>query len=289
MVKLSVIIACYNGESTLADQLDGLAVQDWAQPWEIIFADNRSTDRSRAVAEAYQKRLPNLKIVDASEKQGKAFALNKGIEAAQGESIAFADADDQVAPGWLPAIGAALEEHELVATRCDVDTLNQHEHKSYRLTLQSDGPQKIHYPPYLPHAGGGTIGIRRALHIKIGGFDETLPYLEDTDYVWKAQLAGAKFHFVPEAVMRVRFRVSLSGIYRQKRNYAEYNVFLSKRYRAYGDPMPHPWRGYFRAWKNLFRSIGKLRRTGSRAEWVGQLGTLVGKAKGIIKYRVPPT
>jgi GT2 family glycosyltransferase len=66
--------------------------------------------------------------------------------------------------------------------------------------------------------------------MKIGGFDETLPFLEDTDYVWKAQLAGAKFHFVPDAVMRVRYRETLSGIYRQKRNYAEYNVFLSKRY-----------------------------------------------------------
>lgn len=288
-MKLSVIIACYNGESTLGDQLDGLAVQEWAKPWEIIFVNNRSTDKSLEIAKEYQKQLPNLKIIDASEKRGKAFALNKGIRAAEGESIAFADADDQVAPGWLAAIGEALEEHDLVATRCDVEALNQHEHKSYRLGLQSEGPQKIHYPPYLPHAGGGTIGIRRALHIKIGGFDESLPFLEDTDYVWKAQLAGATFHFVPEAVMRVRYRVTLPGIYRQKRNYAEYNVFLSKRYRSYGEPMPHPWRKYFNAWKALLRSAKKLKQPSSRAEWVGQLGTLVGKMKGILKYRVPPT
>jgi glycosyltransferase involved in cell wall biosynthesis len=288
-MKLSVLIACYNGEATLADQLDGLAGQEWSEPWEIIFADNRSTDSSRRIAEAYRQRLPNLRIVDASAKQGKAFALNKGIEAAEGESIAFADADDQVAPGWLAAIGEALKVHELVATSCDVETLNRHEHKSYRLSLQSEGLQPIHYPPHLPHAGGGTIGIRRALHMKIGGFDETLPFLEDTDYVWKAQLAGAKFHFVPDAVMRVRYRETLSGIYRQKRNYAEYNVFLSKRYRDYGEPMPHPWRGYFNGWKHLLRSVRKLRKPASRGDWVGQLGTLVGKTKGVIKYRVPPT
>lgn len=289
MTDLSVVIACYNGETTLADQLEGLAVQRWSRPWEIIFVDNRSTDGSRKIAEQYQKRLPNLRIIDASEKQGKSFALNKGIQAAKGESIAFADADDQVAPGWLPAIGEALLAHELVATRCDVETLNQHENRHYRNTLQEEGLQTIHYPPHLPHAGGGTIGIRRALHFRIGGFDESLPFLEDTDYVWKAQLAGATFHFVPEAVMRVRFRTDLRSIYRQKHNYAEYNIFLSKRYRSYGSPIPHPWRSYFNGWKYVLRSIKKLWRASSRSDWVGQFGTMVGKTRGIIKYRVPPT
>jgi len=288
-MKLSVVIACYNGESTIADQLEGLASQSWSKPWEVIFVDNRSVDDSRRIAERYQDRLPNLKIVDAFEKQGKSFALNKGIDAASGDAIAFADADDQVAPGWLPAIGEALEKHELVATSCDVDALNQDESRHYRRKLQADGLQTIHYPPYLPHAGGGTIGIWRSLHYKIGGFDESLPYLEDTDYVWRAQLAGASIHFVPEAVMRVRFRKDLRGIYRQKRNYAEYNVLLSRRYRSYGEPMPHPWRKYFMGWRNLFRTVRKLRYPGPRADWVGQLGTMVGKTKGVIKYRVPPT
>lgn len=288
-VELSVMVACYNGASTLAEQLDSLAAQRWDRPWEIVFIDNRSTDDSLKIATAYAQRLQNFRIVDASEKQGKSFALNKGILAAKGTAIAFADADDVVAPGWLAAIGEALQQHELVAVRCDVETLNTHEHRMYRNSLQSEGLQTIHYPPYLPHAGGGTIGIRRDLHFKIGGFDETLPYLEDTDYVWKAQLAGAKFHFVPEAVVRVRYRMTLADIYRQKRNYAEYNVLLSKRYRSYGPPMARPWRKYFRDWRLLIRNARKLRAGSSRAPWVGQLGTLVGKARGVLKYRVPPT
>ncbi len=288
-MELSVIIACYNGASTLAEQLDSLAAQQWDRSWEIIFVDNRSTDESLAIATAYAQRLQNLRIVDASEKQGKSFALNKGIREARGTAIAFADADDVVAPGWLAAIGEALQEHELVAVRCDVETLNTHEHKMYRNSLQAEGLQSIHYPPYLPHAGGGTIGIQRDLHFRIGGFDETLPYLEDTDYVWKAQLAGAKFHFVADAVVRVRYRMTLGGIYRQKRNYAEYNVFLSKRYRSYGPPMVQPWKKYFQDWRNLIRTARKVKAASSRAMWVGQLGTLLGKTRGIIKYRVPPT
>ena len=288
-MRLSVILACYNGEKTLADQLDGLAAQEWSKPWELVFVDNGSTDESRAIAEQYRERLPQLVIVDASEKQGKSFALNKGIEAARGELIAFADADDQVAPGWLAALGDALETHELVACRWDIDTLNSEQSRRYRRNGQLDGVQKIHYPPYLPHAGGGTIGIRRELHRKIGGFDESLRHLEDTDYVWKAQLAGAEIYFEPAAVMRIRFRDDLKSIYMQNRNYAEYNVFLSRRYRSHGEPMPHPWRKFFSSWMSLARTARRLfRGRGPRAVWIGKLGWQLGLLRGVLKYRVPP-
>lgn len=287
-MKLSVIIACYNEEETLADQLDGLAAQELSEPWEIVFVDNGSTDRSRAIAEQYQQRLPNLKIVDASEKQGKPFALNKGMKVAEADVFAFVDADDQVAPGWLPAVVKALEKHELIATRTDGETLNNENNLQYRKNPQPDGVMTIHYPPYLPHASGGTVGITRALNDKIGGFDESLLCLEDTDYLWRAQLAGATLHFVPDAVLRMRFRTTLAGIYRQFSTYAEYNVLMSKRYSSYGDPMPHPWREYFKRWMRVFRNWRELRRRPSRAAWVGRLAWTVGVTKGIIKYRVPP-
>lgn len=287
-MKLSVVIACYNEEETLADQLEGLAAQEWSEPWEIVFVDNRSTDSSRAIAERYLQRLPNLKIVDASEKQGKSFALNKGIKAAEADLIVFVDADDQVAPGWLPVVAEAMKKHELIATRIDVETLNNENNLQYRKNPQSDGVMMIHYPPYLPHAAGGTIGITRALNDKIGGFDESLFCLEDTDYLWKAQLAGATLHFVPDAVLRMRFRMTLAGIYRQFRTYAEYNVLLSKRYRAYGEPMPNPWRKYFKRWITVVRNWRELRHRPSRATWVGRFAWTVGLTRGIIKYRVPP-
>ncbi|HHH44028.1 MAG TPA: glycosyltransferase family 2 protein [Gammaproteobacteria bacterium] len=288
-MRLSVILACYNGEKTLADQMDGLASQEWSKPWEVVFVDNGSTDNSRAIAERYKDRLPCLRIIDASEKQGKSFALNKGIRAARGELIAFADADDQVAPGWLAAMGNALETHDLVACRWDIDALNSERSRRYRRNAQLDGVQEVHYPPYLPHAGGGTIGIRRELHMKIGGFDESLRHLEDTDYVWKAQLAGARIHFEPAAVMRIRFRDDIKSIYMQNRNYAEYNVFLSRRYRSHGEPMPHPWRKFFSAWLSLARTSRRLfRGPGPRAVWTGKLGWQLGLLRGVLKYRVPP-
>ena len=288
-MQLSVIIACYNGASTLADQLDGLSAQTWSKPWEVLFVDNRSTDDSRLIAEAYMERIPSLRVIDASEKQGKAFALNKGIKHSKSERIAFADADDQVAPGWLSAMGEALAEYELVACRWDIRTLNSKWVIRYRQNNQLNDVPRIDYPPYLPHAGGGTIGIHRKLHRKIGGFDESLPHLEDTDYVWRAQLAGAKLHFEPKAVMRIRFRDEPWSIFQQNMNYAEFNVFLSKRYRKYGLPKPNRWTLFLINWWAValnFRVPFKYKA--SFAKWMAQVGWQVGLFKGVLKYRVPP-
>ena len=67
-----------------------------------------------------------------------------------------------------------------------------------RGNFQRDGLIPYTYPPFLPHAGGSSLGVKRALHEAIGGFDEDLPALEDTDYCWRIQLAGTPLVLVPE-------------------------------------------------------------------------------------------
>jgi glycosyltransferase involved in cell wall biosynthesis len=288
-MRLSVVIPCYNGEETLADQLQALAEQKWSKPWEVVFADNGSTDQSRAIGEDFRNKLPNFRIVDASLKQGKSYALNVGTKAAKGTSVAFVDADDVVAPGWVAAVGNALEKYDFVACRWDTEILNPGWTKICRGNPQEKGIQQIWYPPYLPHAGGGGIGVKKTLHAEVGGFDETLLYLEDTDYCWKLQLKGTKLHFTPEAVIYIRFRPDLKHIYLQTKNYAEYNVLLSKRYASYGEPIANAWRRYFHEWKALIKQIRRLRGSiGQRARWLTLLGWQVGRLKGVVKYHVPP-
>ncbi len=55
-LKISVIIACHNEERTLAETLEAVAAQEWDQPWEVLFADNGSTDGSRAIFAARRRR-----------------------------------------------------------------------------------------------------------------------------------------------------------------------------------------------------------------------------------------
>jgi glycosyltransferase involved in cell wall biosynthesis len=282
-MKLSVVIPCLNGAGTLAAQLDALANQQWSQPWEVVIADNGSTDESVAIAQGFQRRIPSLRIVDASGRRGQPYALNAGAAAAKGEAVAFTDADDEVAPGWVAAMGDALAVHDFVACRVDVEKLNP-PGKRMR-SSQSRGLQRHSYPPYLPHAGGGTLGIKRRLFEGVGGFDESLPYLHDTDLCWRVQLAGTELHFVPDAVVHVRQRHSYFGRYRQAIGWAEYAVLLHKRYQPLGMPRLS-WRQGLKSWKNLAWMLTHIRNREDMTRCAWEVGWRLGRVRGSIKHRV---
>ena len=289
LIKLSVIIPCYNAAQYISTQLTALQNQYWSEPWEVIVANNRSTDGSMAIVESYKGQLPNLRVVDASARQGQPYALNVGAASAKGEALAFCDADDEVGPGWVAAMGEALSTYDFVACRIDTEKLNPPWAYAALGNPQREGLQKIWYPPYLPHAGGGTLGVKRSLHDAIGGFDETLPYLHDTDYCFRLQRAGVKFYFVKDAVLYLRFRTKLSAILHQARHWAEYNVTVYKKYRLLtGNEVSQPWKRYLRDWKHLLRQISQPRCKKDFAILMWKLGWQIGLLQGSIKNRIHP-
>ena len=280
-----MIIPCLNEADTIATQLEALANQVWFQPWEVIVSDNGSTDNSIKIVERYRERICNLQIIDASDRQGQAYALNMGVEASSGEFLAFCDADDEVGPGWVAAIGNALSKHDFIACRTDIEKLNSAWVKKSRGSFQHDGIQKYDYPSYFPHAGGGTIGVKRWIHEAIGGFDESLVFLHDTDYCWKIQLMGIKLHFVSDALIHIRLRNKLKDIYMQAKNYGEYNVLLYKNYQKFGMPRL-TWKKRIIRLAGVIKSLLKIRDIGNFAKFVWNLGWYIGWLKGNIIYRI---
>ena len=283
-MKLSVVIPCFNAADTIAVQLEALANQHWSEPWEVIVADNGSTDDTVAIASQYQHKLP-LQIVDASKQQGAAHARNVGVLAATSEAIAFCDADDQVAPGWVAVMGEALVQYEFVACRREYQKLNEPWMLKYRKLAQTKGLQSYQYPPYLSHASSSTLGVRRSIHEAVGGFDETLLRLQDTDYCWRIQLAGTKLHFVPDAVVHYRFRPTLRGNFHQTRLWGEYNVLLYKKYRPLGMP-ELSWKQSTKSWLRLLTTLPRARSQQGRVKWVRMLARRIGRLHGCLKYRV---
>jgi glycosyltransferase involved in cell wall biosynthesis len=285
-LKLSVVIPCLNAEATIGGQLAALCGQSWPGEWEVIVADNGSRDRSREIVESYRGRLSGLQLVDASDRKGQARARNLGAAAATGDALLFCDADDEVAPGWLEALGHALAVHEFVACRYDNETLNPAWTRRTHLNPQRDGLTSYDYPPFLPHAGGGGLAVRRRVHEEVGGFDETLPALEDTDYCWRIQLAGHGFHFVPEAVVRIRHRHDPASIYRQGVSYGKHNVLIYQRYQGRGMPRLGVLPGLLRWGKLILKTPWMLLTREGRARWLWQLGWRVGRIRGCWEYRV---
>lgn len=289
-MQISVIVPCYNAEKTLGETLSSLAEQVWDREWEVIIANNRSTDQSLKVAESFSNKIRNLRIVDASARQGTPCAINKGVEVALGDSVVFCDADDVPAPGWLAAMGAALEQHTFVACRMEYYKLNDRQVVDDR-KFQAEGLERIDYPPYLYHAGGSTLGVRKSVFLNLGGYDPDLIYLHDTDFCFKTQLAGHSLFFVKDAVNQIRLRGDLTSVFRQARNWAVYNVLLSKRYCNHGVPAPNRWRRLLAESWSALKALRYYRKRESFAERFRVLwhsGWAIGKWLGVLKYRVPP-
>jgi glycosyltransferase involved in cell wall biosynthesis len=288
VMKLSVIIPCHNAAETIATQLEALASQRWSEPWEIIVVDNGSTDQTQAIVQQYRERFDHFRLLNAFDRRGSAHARNVGAQAAMGEALAFCDADDAVAPGWVASIGEAIAQYDFVASRMEWEKLNPPWTYLNRGRPQQDGLQEVSYSPYLPHAGGSGLGVKRALHEAVKGFDESLLRLMDTDYCFRIQRMGVKLHFAPDAIVHVRHRDTIRGTFHQARLWAKYNVLLYKRYRVPGERVVHPWRRYAYAWKGILRSLPQLRSRDGRVRWIRRLGRQIGLLQGSLRYLVPP-
>lgn len=288
-MKMSVIIPCLNAADTIARQLEALVRQQWSEPWEVIVSDNGSTDGSMNVVKRYENRLPNLRIVNASDKRGQAHARNVGATIASGESLVFCDADDEVSSGWIAEMGEALSRWDFVACCVDFKKLSPAWMTKTVVYGQTSGLQPIGELSYLPHAGGGTLGVKRAIHETVGGFDESFALCEDTDYCWRIQLKGFDLHFVPEAVVHVSIKDSIMGNYRQAVGWGEYRALLYKKHLSFGMPK-RTWKEGIASWKDFtlsfLKSLPHIRDKNDLVRRARRCGMKIGRLKGSIKYRV---
>jgi len=285
-VKLSVVMPVFDAADTIAVQLDALARQRWDQPWELVVVDNGSTDDSMRIVETYRDRLPHLQVLSATGARGPAHPRNVGAVHATGSYLAFCDADDEVADDWVARIGEAVATHGFVASRMDAALLSDPRALAAKGNKrQQTGLIEYTYVPFLPFAGTCGLAIRRELHERVGGFDESMTYLEDCDYCWRVQLDGTPLVFAPEALVHIRHRGDAQGLYRQGRNWGEYNVVLLKRYRAHGMPVPS-WTVGLKLWWRLLLRLPGLARQANRDRFVWALGYRVGQVRGSLKHRI---
>ena len=199
---ISIIIPAYNAAATIGEQLAALAAEEVDGPWEVVVADNGSTDDTRATVLAWTTRLPDLRVVDAGQRSGAAHARNVGVRVSRGEHLLMCDADDVIGHGWIGHLAGALRQHSLVCGLIDRAALNPRFASLWRGRAPVAGPMLQH--DYLPVAPSGNLGVRRDLFDALHGFDVTLARGQDTDFTWRAIQAGAALHVVPEAILYVR-------------------------------------------------------------------------------------
>lgn len=212
--RVTVVVPVRNGAPTIAEQLDALAGQALDHPWELVVADNGSTDSTvavveREVADRRDATWDSVRVVDASAVPGSAHARNAGVAAAGGDLLCFCDADDVVEPGWLAALVRVAADHHLVGGRLDTETLNSAQVRSWRPAPRATVSDTPSFAP------SGNCAIWADVYAALGGFDESFLKSHDVELSKRARAAGADLGFAPEAVVRYRLRSTLRGLAHQ--------------------------------------------------------------------------
>lgn len=118
MPKISIIIPVHNCEATIADCVRSVQAQTITD-WELILANNASTDNSVALMEEMARDDSRIRVIDVPQK-GVSNARNAALDRACGDFIAFIDGDDTVDPDYL-AILTSVNDFDLVICGYKVD------------------------------------------------------------------------------------------------------------------------------------------------------------------------
>jgi glycosyltransferase involved in cell wall biosynthesis len=214
MPTISVVIPSYNRAHLLRRCVQSALNQTFA-PAEIIIADDKSTDDTRALVQSWQAGEPRIRLVTLEVNSGPAAARNRGVAEARGEFVAFLDSDDTWDPDHLRSCIDFLQarpELDLVfgdLRRITEDGRVLHasfllEHKRIDDYLVQADDHAGWYTFATPEAEAllqqyvvpiQTAVLRRDLALQFP-FDPAIFGPEDYDFVLRLTRAGKRFGFV---------------------------------------------------------------------------------------------
>lgn len=93
-MKVSIIVPVYNVEKYLGRCIDSILAQTYAD-FECILVDDGSRDASPDICRAYAEKDARARVI-VQENKGASGARNTGLQAAEGDYVAFVDCDDHI-------------------------------------------------------------------------------------------------------------------------------------------------------------------------------------------------
>jgi glycosyltransferase involved in cell wall biosynthesis len=237
--KVSVIVPCYNEQSTIRLLLDALHQQTYPRAnMEVIVSDGMSQDRTREAIAAFQKDFPDLEVrlVD-NPLRNIPSGVNRGIEASHGDLIVRFDGHAKPYPDYVENCVKAHGEGRganvggVWEIRPSADTWIA---KSIAVAAAHPlGVGDALYRHTKQAAEVDTVpfgSFRRALIEKIGFFDESLLTNEDYEFNARVRKSGGKIWLDP-SIRSVYFaRATLLELIRQYWRYGFWKWRMLRRY-----------------------------------------------------------
>ncbi|MBI4087749.1 MAG: glycosyltransferase family 2 protein [Candidatus Liptonbacteria bacterium] len=194
--QVSILLATWNRAKKLGPAIESVRMQSFGD-WELIIADDGSTDETPIVVREWQKREPRIVYVRSETNDGISKNYNKGLNVAKGEYVAMIDDDDAwIGKDKLKRQIDFLEKNpEYVGCGGGVVVVNEAGKELYRY-LKPETDKEIRERMLFgnPIANSTTV-FRRAVGEQVGRYDETTRYSGDRDFWLKMGLVGKLYNF----------------------------------------------------------------------------------------------
>jgi glycosyltransferase involved in cell wall biosynthesis len=177
---VSVIVPCYNQAPYLAECLESVLAQTYAN-WECVILDDGSTDNSAEIANVFCKTDPRFRYYSQLN-QGAATARNEAIRLAAGTYILPLDGDDKIAPAYLELAVLAMTNNpraKIVYCKANLFGAKKGTWKLPEYSLSKILKQNVIFC---------TAMFRKAEFLKTSGYNRNMKHgLEDWDF-WLTML-----------------------------------------------------------------------------------------------------
>ena len=112
LLSVSVVLPVYNEEGNLPELHRRLTtvLNSVGRPYEILFVDDGSTDRSTEILRTLYHEDPFVRVIELSRNFGHHLAITAGLDHADGDAVVLMDADLQDEPEAIPALLKKLDE-----------------------------------------------------------------------------------------------------------------------------------------------------------------------------------
>jgi glycosyltransferase involved in cell wall biosynthesis len=177
----SIIIPVFNREALIKSALDSIAGQ-WDRDFEVIVADDGSTDLSASIAEQHPVQP---RVIRLSGNHGPSAARNAAATSAAGHYLAFLDSDDVFFPWSLATYRHLIETHSSPSFLAGKPFSFPDERKLSRASVED--VTAVDYVDYLssykvwPWHGVSSFVVRKDEFLRVGGFEPRRMNGEDAD------------------------------------------------------------------------------------------------------------
>jgi glycosyltransferase involved in cell wall biosynthesis len=222
---VSVIIPCHNAARFLGETIDSVLAQTFPA-FELILIDDGSTDGTAYVIDLYRRRLGGRLICDSGPNRGVSAARNRGTELASGRYLQYLDADDLLRPDALRAKFESLETSGADVAVTDWQKLIEsptgrfvpgETHTRRCEEVQPALEIAVFLDFWAPPA---ALLYRREIVDRIGGWNTSLPIVQDGRFLFDAVHCGGRLRHVPG--IGADYRITHGGLSLSKRDPAAF-------------------------------------------------------------------